>query len=302
MTARVSSGSTVTAHREGKSKGPSSFVSALNRRRRSRKPGQARSNDNASSNHLHPRRAPPSPCYARAARLQPKMWKGGEPKPGSKHRIVRKRSRGKISGEEPAQAKPQDQENEAHQAEDKAPGPTTAAAVAEEELTKKKARCVSPSPSSAASPSFLTSDLLRRRYGGGGLMRRCSLKAVTFADPIVAEVRIRPRTPRREVSKLFYSRSDEAQFRMEARIRRSMKTMCGARSSDEEETEEEDCHHEEVVAVVVACADNGDEHQDKSLLVPPSQSSNVEVYPNEITESDDSSGSSDEDTDDLDVQ
>mmetsp|Transcript_447 Transcript_447/g.1355 ORF Transcript_447/g.1355 Transcript_447/m.1355 type:complete len:140 (-) Transcript_447:223-642(-) len=92
-------------------------------------------------------------------------------------------------------------------------------------------------------------------------------KSVAFADPVVTETRIRPRTARRDVRALFYDRTDEARFREEVRRERRRRSM-GCAPDDDGGSESESDDEEEADVVV------------------------------EITESDDSScSSSDEDED-----
>jgi hypothetical protein len=47
-------------------------------------------------------------------------------------------------------------------------------------------------------------------------------RRVTFADPLVTEVRTRPRTPREDVPGLFYSCDETARFRQEYRLERKL--------------------------------------------------------------------------------
>uniref|UniRef100_A0A7S4JJE1 Uncharacterized protein n=1 Tax=Odontella aurita TaxID=265563 RepID=A0A7S4JJE1_9STRA len=260
MTAAVSS-SSASATCQGKVKVSSSFVAALNRRHRGRKP---------QPNSSHRWRAP-GPFYATAARLQPKMCTSGGQAAG--HKIVRKRSRGKgkISSEEPRA-----------QVQEQPEVPQESPMTEPEGPSRKKPRRLSPPPVSPA-PSFLTSDLLRRRYGGGSV---CSwTKAVSFADPVVSEVRTRLQTPREDVRDLYYNRLDVMQFRREERLRRRAQMV---RDSDDEN---ESDSNEEVVAVVVGSAN---ESEDLRRGKGPLGKANGAL--NKVTESDDSS-SSEEDTD-----
>jgi hypothetical protein len=47
-------------------------------------------------------------------------------------------------------------------------------------------------------------------------------KRVSFADPLVTEVFTRPRTPREEISKLFYSCEETQRFRQDYRLERKL--------------------------------------------------------------------------------
>jgi len=108
---------------------------------------------------------------------------------------------------------------------------------------------------------------------------------VSFADPVVSEVRTRLQTPREDVRDLYYNRLDVMQFRREERLRRRAQMV---RDSDDEN---ESDSNEEVVAVVVGSAN---ESEDLRRGKGPLGKANGAL--NKVTESDDSS-SSEEDTD-----
>uniref|UniRef100_A0A7R9W1P9 Uncharacterized protein n=1 Tax=Pseudictyota dubia TaxID=2749911 RepID=A0A7R9W1P9_9STRA len=93
---------------------------------------------------------------------------------------------------------------------------------------KKRRGVVSPCPTPPrpASPSLLWDP-----YQPGTFYRK---RIVKFADPIVTEVRTRPRTLSEDVKWLFYSKADKMRFLREVRDEKRLRSL-GEWDSDEED-------------------------------------------------------------------